>query len=91
MSAFCQIPDNIINKKLSIELCFSLEYCYRKIVAGTSNLYGLIKELIDSVEIAKFGFTTGLSFMYRLVSALISKLDFSIQTKGKYKTLNNTI
>ena len=87
---FCQTVEVSKSNKLLVGLCFSPDYCYRKLVTNNSSSYAFLKESRDSMEIPKFGFTTGLSFLYKINKRISIELGLQFSNKGE-KTKTYTI
>ena len=58
------VNDSAKVKKWELGLAFSPDYCYRKLKASADAAW--ISEARDSMEIAKFGYTTGISLACKL-------------------------
>lgn len=59
-----QLPDSSIHHKFDIGFTFSPDISYRKIKTDPVN--GWMKENYDTLEVTKYGFTTGLNFIFPL-------------------------
>ncbi len=61
---FGQTIDSLKVSKHTIGGSFSPDYCYRKLVSNSDNSW--IKNGIDTLEVSKLGFTTGVNYQYSL-------------------------
>ena len=59
--SFGQTSEIVSTKKISLGVIFSPDYCYRSLNSDTSIRW--IVDYRDSIEIPKYGFTTGLSLL----------------------------
>src|SRR4051812_48865989 len=84
----CQTSDTTKSKKISIGVMYSPDYCYRTLKPDASEISKAIVETRDNFEIPKFGFTTGLSFIYQLNKKLSLETGLQFSDKGeKTKTM----
>jgi len=88
LTVFCQSIDTIkVNsnqiKKLCIGLNFSPDYCYRTLKTDISHQW--IADIRESLEIPKFGFTTGVGLIYILSNRINLETALLFSDKG-YKT-----
>jgi hypothetical protein len=79
---FCQTTDK--TARFTLGLSFSPDYCYRSLTSDSSGKF--IKDLRDSTEIAKFGYTTGVNFSY-IISKRFS-VDAAILFSDKGEQMN---
>jgi hypothetical protein len=83
-----QLPESPKTGRLSVGLVFSPDICYRTLTSGESG-----KWLVDSrnaFEIPKFGYTTGLSLIYKLKGHIRLETGLLFSDKGQ-KTKSETI
>jgi hypothetical protein len=59
-----QNPDSLKIRKHSIGISFSPDYSFRRLVANSSSKW--MKQSFDTLEVAKFGFTTGINYQFQL-------------------------
>jgi hypothetical protein len=78
---FAQKNDSLKMKSLSIGVTYSTDYCYRIISAKESMEW--LKNQMDTLEIAKIGFTTGINFDYRLSKRLSISSGILYSDKGE--------
>jgi len=76
-----QNADTAIPKKLAIGLTFSPDYSYRSLKPDNSG--ESMAEWRDSFEIPKFGYTTGLSLVYRLNKRISMEAGIQFSDKGE--------
>lgn len=81
---FCQTTDK--TPRFALGVSFSPDYCYRSLTSDSGGKF--VKDLRDSTEIAKFGYTTGVNFSYIIskrfsVDAAILFSDKGEQTEKK--------
>jgi hypothetical protein len=69
------------SKKIAIGFTFSPDYCYRTLKPDTSSQW--IAQSRDSLEIPKFGFTTGLSMLYQLNKRFSLETGLQFSDKGE--------
>jgi hypothetical protein len=79
LTSYCQDKD----RKFAIGVCFSPDYCFRTYSADDSLKW--VIDVMDSMEIPKFGYTTGLNFNYKISPRLDIDFGFKYSIKG-YKT-----
>ena len=78
---FCQNKDTLKTKRIAIGVVFSPDYSYRTLKPYSSS--NLIAELRDSLEIPKFGFTTGLNLLLQLNKRLTLEAGLQFSNKGE--------
>jgi len=87
LTTLCQNIDTIETKKLSIGLSFSPDYCYRILKPDASGKW--IAESRDSLEIPKFGYTSGLNIALQINKRITLETGFLYSDKGeKTKTFS---
>jgi hypothetical protein len=64
LALFCQLSGFSKAKKFAIGLVYSPDFCYRIATADAS--YRSTRDFYNTVEIPKFGYTTGLNFLWQL-------------------------
>jgi len=77
--------DTTKTKRIAIGLTFSLDYCYRTLKPDNSNTGKLIADIRDSLEIPKYGYTTGIIMLYKLNNRINLETGLKFSNKG-YKT-----
>ena len=85
---FSNSGDSIASKKLSIGFTFSPDYCYRKITPDAASFW--IASHRDSIEIPKFGFTTGFNLAYKFNKRWSIETGFLFSDKGE-KTIKQSL
>ena len=84
--SFGQTSDVVSTKKISLGVIFSPDYCYRSLNSETSNQW--IVDSRDSIEIPKYGFTTGLSLLLEPWNRISFETGLHYSNKGeKTKTI----
>jgi hypothetical protein len=83
LTAICQNVDNPKMKTFSLGLILSPDYCYRNIETDAS--YKWVKDLRDSREIPKFGYSAGLSAALLISKKISFEVGVLFSDKG-YKT-----
>ncbi len=81
MFHFAQQNDSIKMKSFSIGGTYSTDYCYRIISAKESMKW--LKNEMDTLEIPKIGFTTGINFDYTLSNRISISSGFLYSDKGE--------
>jgi len=81
LTAFCQNKDSIGTKKISIGLTFSPDYCYRTLKPDASVKW--VASGRDTLEIPKFGYTTGLNFALHINKRIALEAGFLFSDKGE--------
>lgn len=71
--------------KFAVGLCFSPDYSYRYLQTDNDSLK-FIKQIRDTTETADFGFTTGISLLYKLNNRFVIESGLLYSKKG-YKNL----
>ncbi len=79
--SFGQTSDVISTGEYSWGLTFSPDYCYRTLNSESSGQW--IADLRDSTEIPKFGFTTGLSLLFRPWNRISFETGIQYSDKGE--------
>ncbi|PKP33115.1 MAG: hypothetical protein CVT99_01295 [Bacteroidetes bacterium HGW-Bacteroidetes-16] len=82
-----QTSDVISPGKIALGLNFSPDYSYRWLVAKPS--FGWMKEIRDSTELPRLGFTTGLSLFYQLTERITLESGLQFADKGVKSTIYN--
>jgi len=78
--AFCQITDNSA-AGIAIGFIFSPDYCYRTLKPDAIDKW--IADNRDSMEIPKFGFTTGASLLYKVSEHFTFETGLQYSDKGE--------
>jgi len=78
---FCQNKDTLKTKRIAIGIVFSPDYSYRTLKPNSSSNW--IAEFRNSLEIPKFGFTTGLNFLLQLNKRLTLEAGLQFSNKGE--------
>ena len=79
--AISQSNDTIKNNKIDIGFTYSPEYSYRRIISdNNSEIY---KTIFDSLEIPKFGYSTGINGIYSINKKFAITLSFLFSDKGE--------
>jgi len=78
---FSQQSDSTSTKNLIVGLTFSPDYCYRTLIANKSAQW--IVDIRDTSETYKFGFTTGLRFVYKLNRRFAIETGLLFSDKGE--------
>lgn len=81
MLNFAQQNDSSKMKSFSIGGSYSTDYCYRIISAKESMKW--LKNQMDTLEIAKIGYTTGINFDYRITKRLSISSGILFSDKGE--------
>jgi hypothetical protein len=81
LTTLCQNVDTIETKKLSIGLSFSPDYSYRILKPDASGKW--IAEIRDTLEIPKFGYTTGLNIALKINKRITLEMGFLYSDKGE--------
>ncbi|CAN5124463.1 hypothetical protein BH09BAC5_BH09BAC5_18900 [soil metagenome] len=81
LTTFCQSNDTTKTKRLSIGLTFSPDYCYRTLKPNASSKW--IADIRDTLEIPKFGFSTGLSLLFQLNKRVALETGLQFSDKGE--------
>lgn len=78
-----QVTDSVKpkNKKIDIGITFSPDYSYRRLKSDVENRF--VADVLDTVELAKFGFTTGLNAIYRFNAKLSISIGLLFADKGE--------
>jgi len=93
-SSFGQVKTDTLSsnkaRRLLIGVNFSSDYCYRTLTKNdnsiSDSLWIYAKHIEDSIEIAKFGYTIGISFSYQFNKRLSAEIGIQYSNKG-YKTI----
>jgi hypothetical protein len=85
--AFSQNADSTKTRRISIGLTYSPDYSYRILKPNTSSEW--IATLRDSLEIPKYGFTTGLNIAFKINKRISLEAGILYADKG-YKTIKLT-
>jgi opacity protein-like surface antigen len=86
---FCQSTEMTKTKRISIGLTFSPDYCYRKLSPDATSQW--IADSRDSLEIPKFGFTTGFGLLFQITKRLTLETGLQYSNKGeKTKSYSST-
>jgi hypothetical protein len=87
---FSETGDSVKTKKLQIGITYSPDYSYRKLKSDASGK--LIADLRDTMEIGKYGYTTGINFVYLINKKISIASGLLLSDKGertkKYILLN---
>ena len=78
---FSQEIDTTKTKRIAIGLTFSPDYCYRTLKPNETTKW--IADFRDSIEIPKFGFTTGLCLLYQLNKRITLETGLQFSSKGE--------
>ena len=79
--SFGQTSDEISSREFSLGLTFSPDYCYRALNSESSGQW--IADIRDSTEIPKFGFTTGLSLLFKPWNRISFETGIQFSDKGE--------
>ena len=79
--SFGQTSDAISTGKIALGLTFSPDYSYRTLISESS--FRWLTELRDSTEIPKFGYTTGLSLIYKFKDRILLETGLCLSDKGE--------
>lgn len=79
--SFSQNSDIISTRKISYGVTFSPDYCYRTLNSEASKQW--VIDLRDSTEIAKFGFTTGISLIIKPWDRISLETGLHFSDKGE--------
>jgi hypothetical protein len=84
LQSYSQKNDSINDGKIFVGINFSPDLCYRNIIAYDGNLYSQdMAKHRDSIQIPKFGFTTGLTVLIKINNRLFIDLGLRFSNKGK--------
>lgn len=83
----CQETDNKLSS-FSLGISFSPEYSYR-ILKAKEDKYESLVALADSMEVPKFGFTTGIQIRYDILKRLSVESGIQFTDKGSKMTVSN--
>ena len=78
---FCQTSDSVKLKKINLGITFSPDYSFRTIKTEASNQW--IKDSYDTLEVAKFGYTTGLNLVFKFNKNFSLAIGFLVSDKGE--------
>ena len=79
-SVICNTSDSIHPRKMQLGVIYSPDYCYRTLKAtGESKWMVAIR---DTMEIPKFGYSTGVNFIYKIASRLSVETGLLFSDKG---------
>jgi len=78
---FSQGKDSTCTGKFSIGLAFSPDYCYRTLQSDASSQW--IADGRNAMEVPKFGFTTGISGLYKLSKKVNIEAGLQYSDKGE--------
>lgn len=81
LSGFSQTNEQTSTNRLTLGLNFSPDYCYRTLVSTPSKNF--IAHYRDSVESPKFGYTTGLSLLYKFNKRFTFESGLQFSDKGE--------
>ena len=81
MAIYCQNTDSPNKSKFSIGITFSPDYCYRILKSNDSDSKTI--EYRDSIEVPKFGFTTGFAFLYNVNNRFNIEAGLLFSDKGE--------
>lgn len=88
---FSQSTETMVNKNFFVGLTFSPDFCYRTIVQNdktmTDEQWNTAKNIEDSVDTPKFGYTTGLAFGYQIGKRISLESGLYYSNKG-YRTIS---
>jgi hypothetical protein len=84
-----QETDNKLSK-FSLGISFSPEYSYR-ILNAKEEKYENLVEIINSMEVPKFGFTTGIQIRYDVLKRLNIESGIQFSDKGSKMTTSNFV
>lgn len=93
LQSYSQTIDSISENKIYAGLNFSPDYSYRFLIADKDNpYYQSIAKRRDSLEIPKFGFTTGISILFEVNNRIMIDAGIQYANKGeKTKSYNIVI
>jgi len=80
---FSQQIDSIQTERIRLGITYSPDYCYRIIVADNNPTSQSITEWRDSIEIPKFGYTTGINLFFPLTDRLSVETGAQFSKKGE--------
>lgn len=73
--------DSIKNNKCEIGFSFSPDYSYRSLKSDASNQ--LIKEIRDTLEVPKFGYTAGINLLFHIHKKIVVETGLLFSDKGE--------
>ncbi|MCI5054730.1 MAG: PorT family protein [Flavobacteriales bacterium] len=79
LTVYCQKDSTI--SRLSIGLNFSLDYCYRTLDADP--MASAFADLRNATEIPKFGYTSGITLLYKLTNNISIQTALQFSDKGE--------
>lgn len=77
----CQTRDSAKSCKVNVGITFSPDYCFRTLKSNTSNDW--MKESVDTLEVAKFGYTSGINVVYLLNNRITLATGVLLANKGE--------
>ena len=80
---FSQQTDSTFNDNIRIGATYSPDYCYRTLTTDQNINNQSIKEWRDSIEIPKFGYTTGITLFFPLSHRLSIETGVLFSKKGE--------
>lgn len=90
-TSFCQEAETAKPNKLSIGFTFSPDYCYRLLIPDTANTSILIADRRDSLEIPKFGYTTGVNLALNFHKRITLETALLFSNKGEKTKSYSTV
>jgi Outer membrane protein beta-barrel domain len=78
---FSETGDSVKTKKLQIGITYSPDYSYRKLKSDASGK--LIADMRDTMEIGKYGFTTGVNIVYLITKKISIASGLLLSDKGE--------
>lgn len=80
VSAICNTGDSIHPDRMQLGVIYSPDYCYRTLkTTGESKWMAIMR---DTMEIPKFGYTTGLNFIYKISTRWSAETEVLFSDKG---------
>ena len=90
LATFGQDTTSTKSKRFSIGINFSADHCYRSLTKNdksiSDSIWKFAKNIEDSIEIPKFGYTVGINLLYEFNKHLSAELGVQYSNKG-YKTI----
>ena len=78
---YCQSTDSLKLKKHHIGISFSPDYSFRILKSDANTTF--IKNTLDTLEVAKLGYTTGLNYTYSFSKKISIATGFLLSNKGE--------
>ena len=80
-ASFGKTTDSVKVMKFQIGISFSPDYSYRNIISDANNKS--IKDMRDSLEVPKLGYTTGINLAYHLNKKIVLETGILFSDKGE--------